>query len=180
MALEEQNSNARARSFHICRFSLPANMTITHLLCCWLFRDTSRLIFAIMWTPKHDAYVWLLNISFQTLICCHNSLHSSGKATRFWSLAAGVCSHSAKWASVEVRYWCWVIKPGSQSVSVQSNGVPQGCGQGSVQASQVFPYQTGKTMFLWTCKSDLWTNKAEVPVVLLQKRTNHQQKQINK
>ena len=60
-------------------------------------------------------------------LCCYNKLHSSGKlSTRFWSVAVGICVHSATRALVrsgaDVGEEVW----GSVGVPVHPKGVQWG------------------------------------------------------
>lgn len=66
---------------------------------------------------------------------------------RFWSVAVGMCAHSATgalWSSGTDVWWggltLWAVHP---------KGVQSGWGQGSVQGTQALPLQTWQTMSSW-------------------------------
>lgn len=61
-----------------------------------------RYMAKCMWTHPHTLHPCVIVKHVVPLIGCCNSLHSSGSrlSTRFWHMAAGLCSHSATRALV--------------------------------------------------------------------------------
>ncbi len=81
----------------------------------------------------------------RALICCCNSLHSSGKVfCKIWDPGCRDLLSEVQHLRWGEETWLTV------GVPVHPKGVGWGWGQGSVQASQVLPHQTGKTISLWT------------------------------
>lgn len=86
------------------------------------------------------------------LICCYNSLRSSGETyCQTSELGCRNLLTSSHKNISEFGHWWWAIRPGSQSRFQTPKGVGWVWGHESEQAGWVLPHQTGRTFL---CGSD--------------------------
>lgn len=102
-------------------YSVPQSfIDVTFWSRTW-WQSIYRADYMDMWTTHPYVIIEHVIRTSCSLMCCSNSLHSSG-----FSLTAEICSHSATRASSELQHWRWVIGSGSQSVLQLIPKVPDG------------------------------------------------------